>query len=115
MARLDLQERAAKEWAAEEKGWHGRQGGWIYTASGATPITQGWWNVWSMFRLPIRDYYTQKLTAFRTFRALIQAEGGYRPTLLARGPRDWRYRFLADEYDAWQEKRGDPRRAYRGG
>jgi len=43
---------------------------------------------------------------------LLNAEGGYRPTL--RADLDPDATVLADIYDFLQARRGDPRRAYRG-
>lgn len=70
------------------------------------------------------DAMTADLTAFPTFRALLEAPGGYRPTLwTARRDcdddgqareQDGPKRALADAYDQAQANRGDRRRAYRG-
>ena len=50
------------------------------------------------------NYMTRRLTCFPTFGALINARGGFRPTLPAGE--------LQTEYDLAQARRGDPRRAY---
>lgn len=57
------------------------------------------------------DKLTRDLTAFDSLADMLNAEGGYRPTIL---PRDERHIVLADAYDAAQIRRGDERRAYRG-
>jgi len=72
----------------------------------------------------LRNYLTRKHTAFDSFDDLINAAGGYEPTIRCMAPREtrsWDYRAerlellaLADHYDGAQEQRGDPRRAYRG-
>ena len=51
--------------------------------------------------------------AFPTFEALLDAPGGYRPTLrqCKESPAAL---VVAELYDATQEARGDPRRAFRG-
>ncbi len=58
------------------------------------------------------DALTRSLTAMGSFRELIEAAGGYRPTIL---PRDASYMLLAVEYDRAQHRRKDPRRAFTGG
>lgn len=60
---------------------------------------------------PGPDDLTRKLTAFLTFEGLLTAEARYRPSLYPDSPELVR---LADLYDAAQEARGDPRRAFRG-
>jgi len=57
------------------------------------------------------DQLTRDLTAFNSFRAMLDTDASYRPTIL---PRDMRYVRLADAYDTAMIGRGDPRRAYRG-
>jgi len=57
------------------------------------------------------DQLTRDLTAFNTFREMLDTSSSYRPTIL---PRDVRYVLLADAYDVAMIGRGDPRRAYRG-
>jgi len=57
------------------------------------------------------DQLTRDLTAFESFRAMLDAEGNYRPTIMMR---DLRHVQLADAYDLAMIGRGDPRRAYRG-
>ena len=53
---------------------------------------------------------TVELTAFVDFEALVEAKGGYRPTIdLKDGAR------LANGYDWFQKWRGDDRRAFRRG
>lgn len=56
------------------------------------------------------DLLTSSLTAFRTFADLINAEGGYRPTIRISGPQAT---ALADAYDLCQFARGDSRTAVR--
>lgn len=107
-------EKAARAWAAT-KGWKGARGGWIYSPTSATSparaIVQGWFNLYSTYRADILNYMTRRLTAFDSWDALVNTPAMYRPTIR---PRSWRERFLADAYDVHQERRGDPRRAYRG-
>ena len=52
---------------------------------------------------------TWRLTAFNTFEALLNAKGGYRPSLSRRDPDT---RILGALYDAAQQARGDDRRAF---
>jgi hypothetical protein len=71
----------------------------------------------------VLDDLTRSLTAWPSFDAVLNAEGGYRPTLHVRPynrshdeiRRAARTEILADAYDAAQASRGDHRRAYRGG
>lgn len=56
-----------------------------------------------------RDAVTARETAFPTFGSMVNALGGYRPTLLGEG---WQL-LLALTYDGYQFRRADPRRAYR--
>lgn len=58
------------------------------------------------------DTITAKYTAFPAFRDLIEAEGGYFPSLNVSAPERL---FLADTYDLSQNKLGDSRRACRWG
>ncbi len=58
------------------------------------------------------DSLTSELTAFNSFRELVDSAPQYRPTIL---PRDNQHIDLADGYDAFQAERGDARRAWRGG
>lgn len=117
-----LAERAAKEWA-NAHGYFGATGGWIskgesqaaVTAGGGRSVTQGWFNLWTLKRRQIEDYYTSLHTAFGTFDAMVHPESPtYRPTLLVLGPKDWRIAFLANAYDVAMGKQGDRRRAFTG-
>lgn len=56
------------------------------------------------------DYICFTQTAFKTFEDLLNAKGGYRPSIPV--GHEWG-RVLANAYDEAQEKRGDYRRAYR--
>lgn len=58
------------------------------------------------------DDLVRKHTAFATMDELLQADGGYRPSLDVREPHMLR---IANAYDRQQQLRGDPRRAYRYG
>jgi hypothetical protein len=64
-------------------------------------------------RLPesTANILTKQLTAVGSFSELVNAKGGYRPTLL---PRSLGYRLLAVAYDQYQIRRGDNRRAHTG-
>lgn len=65
--------------------------------------------------LPARlDAISKAQTAFLSFAALLDARGGYRPTINVRdaGEAAADMAFLAEQYDLHQERRGDPRRAY---
>lgn len=112
------QDQLCREWAAEVKGWAkrpGGSGGWVYTNQGeGRPVCQGWSSIWYWHRREICSWLTRSLTAFDSFEGMVQAAGGFRPTLLILRPSDWRAAFLADEYDREQAQRNDPRRAYRG-
>ena len=71
-----------------------------------------------MNHLEYRDLLTQKHTAFRSFAALIQAQGGYYPSLRTisgcpLGENSAELAELADAYDAAQQIHGDSRRACR--
>ncbi len=69
------------------------------------------------------DALTRRLTAWPSFDDMLDAGGGYRPTLHTRPcnrshdeiRRAALTEVLADAYDAAQAARGDRRRAYRGG
>lgn len=64
------------------------------------------------------DELTRDLTAFQSFQALLDAPGGYRPSIWTKrrtgGETPGRKKDLADLYDQAQEARGDVRRAFRG-
>lgn len=112
--RVDWRTGAAKAWGMEN-GFYGAEGGWVYTSQTHRPYIQGWMNFYNRKQEKILDWLTAQITAFRTFDALINAEGGYRPTLMARHRRNgWLYEALAEAYDEAQKKRGDVRRAHRG-
>lgn len=63
------------------------------------------------------DSLTAGYTGFDTFHEMIDAEGGYFPTLRCESARQESDRTelteLANAYDAHQEARGDSRRAHR--
>jgi hypothetical protein len=99
-----------RQWALAEKGWHGAQGGWIYTDQGR-PIMQGWGSVWHLFRRQIADWLTRQETAFPSFNFMVsETAATYRPTLSRANARN---RILADLYDQAQRDRNDRRRAHR--
>jgi len=54
---------------------------------------------------------TRKYTAFESFNDMVNAEGGYRPSLRSESIPD--LKILADYYDKAQEAKGDRRRAHR--
>lgn len=58
------------------------------------------------------DKLVRNHTAFRSFREMLWADGGYCPSLDVREPVMLK---IADAYDAAQAARGDARRAYRYG
>jgi hypothetical protein len=58
------------------------------------------------------DHITRNLSAFESFQDILDAQGGYRPSIYLVSPASW---TLAEAYDKAQEERGDPRRAFRGG
>ena len=100
-----------RAWALETHGWHGATGGWIYNTRGNT-ICQGWYGVFSSHRTEILDWVTVRLTAFSSFKEMVEGtHHSYRPTIM---PRNAQYRFLADQYDMAQMRRGDARRAFPG-
>src|SRR4051794_27659532 len=57
------------------------------------------------------DQVTRDLTAFTTWRELLESHESYRPTIL---PRDERHVDLADAFDAAMADRGSSRRTWRG-
>lgn len=57
---------------------------------------------------PWLDLLTTRLTAFDSFDALVNARGGYRPSIY---PGAWKD-MLSWAYDNYQAERGDARRAY---
>jgi len=64
------------------------------------------------------DALTRRLTAFNSFHDLLDAKGGYRPSLRCvsgcpGGQNIPELKRLADAYDQAQAERGDPRRAFR--
>jgi len=63
------------------------------------------------------DQLTAKYTAFRTMQEMLNAKGGYSPSLRTQSAATYQERIelglLADAYDAYQGARGDPRRATR--
>jgi len=63
------------------------------------------------------DDLVRKYTAFESMDALLNAPGGYFPSLHTQSAKSFRERGelgrLADAYDAHQEARGDERRAFR--
>lgn len=61
---------------------------------------------------PHADDLTRTHSGFEGFQALLDAKGGFRPSIDLRQPG---LRWLADAYDAAQEARGDERRAFRYG
>jgi len=58
------------------------------------------------------DILTREHTAFPSFQAMLDAAGGYSPTLRPDIHPD--LAELANAYDAAQTERGDSRRVYRG-
>lgn len=60
------------------------------------------------------EHLTRAHTAFGSFRQLVDAPGGYSPSLICSAPEHGADRSeLADSYDTIQQRRGDPRRACR--
>ena len=60
------------------------------------------------------DALTLRHTAFYNFRGLINADGGYWPSLRVTDPvHGVEITDLADAYDNTQQQRGDARRAFR--
>ena len=100
----------AKDWGLKN-GYHGKPGGWIYF--GTKPIAQGWGGLYTARKKEMLDDLTREFTVgFNTFDELLNAPGGYRPTL--RIDRDWRLAVFSTIYDIRQDMRDDPRRAFRG-
>ena len=71
-----------------------------------------------MNHLEYRELLTQKHTAFPSFAALLNAQGGYWPSLRTIsgcpvGENETELTDLADAYDTAQQTRGDSRRACR--
>ena len=105
----NITDRLAKEWA-QDHGYRGEQGGWIYSKTLIKPVCQGWSTFFHKFKTQILDATTREFSAFATFQALLDAKGGYRPTL--RVDAHWQLLILATEYNREQKRRGDERRAY---
>ncbi len=61
------------------------------------------------------DQLVAKHTAFSTMQDMLDAQGGYRPSLRTNTAPTWRSEIgrIADAYDAAQTVRGDSRRAHR--
>ena len=59
------------------------------------------------------DVVVRSVSAFPSFLAMLDAEGGYRPTIRVEGKDRLLMMHLADCYDAAQAARGDSRRAFR--
>lgn len=98
-------------WGNQVKGWHGREGGWIYDHRDRV-VTQGWSGIWTRNIREILDWLTQRNTAFESFQDMTDNTlGSYRPTIFCTNAST---RVLADCYDRYQEARGDPRRTFRG-
>jgi hypothetical protein len=57
------------------------------------------------------DALVRRKSAFESFQALLDAKGGYRPTIMIRDTSDL---WLARAYNDAQAKRGDARRAFTG-
>jgi hypothetical protein len=63
------------------------------------------------------DRIVHNHTAFATFKDLVNAAGGYRPSIYIAGKSKQAKRelvYLTIEYNLFQEKRGDKRRVYCG-
>ena len=65
------------------------------------------YNAWTLSKL---DKITKQISRFDSFNALVNAEGGYFPTIVC--DTDER-EILADSYDEFQASRNDARRAFR--
>ena len=81
-----------------------------------TGLTEGQWAEVQALEAAGIDYrradeLTAKLTAFPTFFDMLNAKGGYRPSIGSN--RTPERKELADLYDAAQGSRGDARRASR--
>lgn len=74
-------------------------------------VAHGWSGYARRFRSEILDWIVSEVSNYPTFDALLDAAGGYYPTM--RIDVDWRMLPLADAYDAGQEERADRRRAFR--
>lgn len=114
----------ARDFAAGH-GYEGRTGGWIYKITPnvpytnpkgvttlfeqADPVAQGWSAFWEKRRREILDYLTRKHSGFSGFQAMIDAAGGYRPTMQVEN--DTELLILAYEYNRAQQLRKDDRRA----
>ena len=65
------------------------------------------------------DFITRKISAFDSFDELVNAKGGYTPSIYPWRGAPYRvmmrYYVLARQYDLFQEARGDSRRAYTAG
>jgi hypothetical protein len=59
----------------------------------------------------LAERLTRALTCSDSLYELLNAKGGYRPTILQR---DVPHRLLVQAYDRAQARRGDPRRAFTG-
>ena len=63
------------------------------------------------------DSLVCKHTAFESMDAMINANGGYRPSICTESAKNRKQRaelcLLADIYDMMQKQRGDDRRAFR--
>ena len=72
------------------------------------------YRLWEMNKMD-DDQLTAKHTAFTTMQDLLEAKGGYFPSIRTLSAKTDRIELgrLADAYDAYQETRGDSRRAYR--
>jgi hypothetical protein len=108
----EIEVKAAREYASHNE-YKGDPGGWIRRTASDRVITQGWRNFFLARTRMILDWYTQRLTAFPSFAAMIDAPSTYRPTLMQTST-DWRCWLLAFHYDQTMAYRGDPRRVYRG-
>lgn len=74
-------------------------------------VAHGWSGYARRYRPEVLDWIVAEVSAYPTFEALLNAPGGYYPTM--RIDVDWRMLPLADAYDAGQEERDDRRRAFR--
>lgn len=74
-------------------------------------VAHGWSGYARRYRPEILDWIVAEVSAYPSFDALLDASGGYYPTM--RIDVDWRMLPLADAYDAGQEDRADRRRAFR--
>lgn len=107
-----IQENVAKEFA-KVSGYVGAQGGWIYREHPGDrpgPVCQGWSEFFLKFRREILDHLCMKFTGFADFTSLLNAPGGYRPTIQV--SENWRLLVLLTEYNRAQARRNDDRRAF---